>query len=135
MLTETEKNIINNDNPTNQAVSAGTELYDASANGLYVLTCDIAADATGGKAVDIPFACQVLFVIVEARATSGDGTAIVKKGSTAITDAIDMADDKTVTVSGTIDDDESTLAVSDTLTVESNGSDDRGFVSIVVKKV
>jgi len=135
MLTETEKNIINNDNPTNQAVSAGTELYDASANGLYVLPCDIAADASEGKAVDIPFACQVLFVIVEARAANSDGTATVKKGTTAITDAIDMAVDKAVTVSGTIDDDESTLAVSDTVTVESNDSDDRGFVSIVVKKV
>ena len=135
MLTEAEKNILNNDNPTNQAVSAGTELYDASANGLYVLTCDITADATGEKAVTIPFACQVLFVIVEARATSGSGTATLKKGATAITDAIIMAVDKAVTVSGTIDDGQSTLAAGDTVTVDANGANDRGLVSIVVKKV
>lgn len=135
MLSANEKAILNNDNPTNQYTDAGTELFDASNYGLYYLICSITADATGEKAVTVPFACEIVDVIVQARATSGSGTATVKAGSNAVTDAIAMAADTTIARAGTINDAYSTLAAGATLTVDANGANDRGLVIIVVRKV
>ena len=135
MLTSNEANILNNDNPTAQSTEVGTEIYDASASGLYYLECNITADATGEKAVTVPFACEIVDVIVQCRAANVSGAVTVKKGATAVTDAIIMAVDKVITRAGTIDDAQSTLAKGGTLTVDANGANDRGLVIIVVRKV
>jgi len=136
MLTEVQGERLNNDtDPTNQAVSAGTELYHASKYGLYYLFCSVEADATGEKAVNVPFACEIMDVIVQARATSGSGTLTLKAGANAITDAIVCAVDTTITRAGTIDDAYSTLASGATVTVNANGANDRGYMTIVVRKV
>lgn len=108
--------------------------YDKLA-GIYALYCSITADATGEKAVPIPFACEVIDVIVQARATSESGTATLKKGSNAITDAIVMAVDTTITRAGTINDAYSTLAEGDTVTVDAHGANDRGLVTILVRRL
>jgi hypothetical protein len=103
--------------------------------GIYALYCSITADATGEKTVPIPFACEVIDVIVQARATNGGGTATLKKGSNAITDAMVMAVDTTIVRAGTINDSYSTLAEGDTVTVDANGASDRGLVTILVRRI
>jgi len=102
---------------------------------VYSLFVTIDSDTTGEKAVAIPFACEVIDVIVQARATSGSGTATLKKGSNAITDAIAMATDTAIARAGTINDAYSTLAEGDTVTVDANGSGDRGLVTILVRRL
>lgn len=108
--------------------------YDRIAD-VYALYCSITADATGEKAITIPFKCEVIDVIVQARATSGGGTATLKKGSSAITDAIIMATDTAITRAGTIDDAYSSLNEGDTVTVDANGANDRGLITVLVRKV
>jgi len=135
MLSTTQKTKLDNDNPTNQEISAGTELFNASNYALYYLICSVTADATGEKAVTVPFACEIVDVIVQARATSGGGTMTVKAGANAVTDAIRCAVDTTITRAGTINDAYSTLAAGATLTVDANGAADRGLVIIVVRRV
>ena len=135
MLTTTEREILNNGNPTSQQVAMGTELYDASFSGLYYLYASIKGDATGELAVTVPFACEIMDVIVQARATSGSGTLTLKAGANAITDAIVCAVDTTITRAGTINDIYSTLASGATVTVDANGANDRGYMTIVVRKV
>lgn len=135
MITAAKAGKMNVMSPTSQDVQIGTELKYESDYGLYVLICNITADATGEKAVTIPFACEVIDVVVQARATSGSGTATLKKGANAITNAIAMATDTDITRAGTIDDAYSTLAAGDTVTVDANGSTDRGLVSIFVRRV
>ncbi len=103
--------------------------------GIYALYCSIEADATGEKTVPIPFACEVIDVIVQCRANNGGGTATLKKGSTAITDAIAMATDKAIVRAGTIDDAQSTLAEGDAVSVDANGAADRGLVTILVRRL
>ncbi len=104
-------------------------------SGVYALYCSITADATSEKTVPIPFACEVVDVIVQARATSGNGTATLKKGSTAITDAIVMATDKVVVRAGTIDDAQSTLKEGDAVSVDCANAADRGLVTILVRRI
>lgn len=104
-------------------------------SGIYALYCNITADATGEKSVVIPFACEVIDVIVQARATSGGGTATLKKGSNAITDAMVMAVDTTIVRAGTINDAYSTLAEGDAVSVDANGANDRGLVTILVRRL
>lgn len=135
MLTTTEKEILNNAGPTEQQLALGTEIYDASASGFYYLYCNVNVDATGELPVTVPFACEVMDVIVQCRAANAGGTLTLKKGATAITDAIICAVDKVITRVGTIDDAQSTLAAGDTVTVDANGASDRGFMTIVVRKV
>lgn len=91
-----------------------------------------AANSTAVSFV-VPFACEVIDVIVQARAGSGSGTATLRKGTSAISDAIAMSTDKAVARAGSIDDAYSTLAANDTLTVITNGANDRGLVSVIVK--
>jgi len=135
MIDSTEAGILNRTSPDAQKVGLGDEMKYESDYGLYVLTCSITADATGEKAVTIPFACEVVDVVVQARATSGGGTATLKKGATAITNAIAMATDNALARAASIDDAQSTLAAGDTVTVDAAGANDRGLVSIFVKRV
>ena len=102
---------------------------------VYALYVTIDADATGEKAVPIPFKCEVIDVIVQCRAASGGGTATLKKGSTAITDAIIMAVDKVITRAGTIDDAQSSLNEGDAVSVDCANAADRGLVTLLVRRV
>lgn len=102
---------------------------------IYALYCSIEADATGEKAVPIPFACEVIDVIVQCRATNAGGTMTLKKGSTAITDAMICAVDKVIVRAGTIDDAQSTLKEGDSVSVDANGASDRGLVTILVRRL
>ncbi len=104
---------------------------------VYALYCSITSDATGGngQAVSIPFPCEVIDVIVQARATSVGGTATLKKGSNAISDAIVMAVDTTITRAGTINDAYSTLAEGDAVSVDCANNTDRGLVTILVRRI
>lgn len=103
------------------------------------LDFEIVADATGAgidvlggvAANPVPFKLEVLEVIVQARAASASGTVTVRKGTTAITDAIVAAVDKVVSRAGTIDNDESVLDAGDALNVLANGAADRALVTII----
>jgi hypothetical protein len=108
--------------------------YDRLAD-VYALTVDITADATSEKTVPIPFACVVVDAIVECRAANVAGTLTLKKGSTAITDAMICAVDKVIVRAGTIDDAQSTLAEGDAVSVDANGASDRGRMTILVRKL
>jgi hypothetical protein len=87
---------------------------------VYSLVVDVTADATGEKTIPIPFACEVIDAIVMCTASSAGGTLTVKKGSTAITDAMICAVDKVIVRAGTIDDAQSTLAEGDAVSVDAN---------------
>lgn len=116
-----------------QRVGLGTEVKRLGDTGAYqgiTLVCDITADGTGGKAVTIPYAMEVLDVCTQCRAANANGTMTLKKGATAITDAMICAVDKVVTRAGTIDNAQSTLAAGDTVTVAAAQAGDRGLVTI-----
>lgn len=147
LLSQREADKLNNDNPQNQLISLGSKLLevqekvgmDQSVSGispLLLLKYPITADSTGNPIMwTATFACEVLDVIVQARATNGGGTATVGKGASAITDAIVMAVDNTVTRAGTIDRANSTLAIGDTLNVDANGAADRGLITVVLQRL
>ena len=90
----------------------------------------ISADATGEKAVTIPYDMEVIDVIVQCTATNNNGTLTLKNG-TAVTDAIACAVDKVIARAGTIDDAYSTLYTTSTVTVDANGGNDRGIMWII----
>jgi hypothetical protein len=93
---------------------------------------DIEADATGGKSVKMPESGEILDVIVQARATSLNGTVQLKDGSAnPITDAVIMDTDTVITHAGTIDDAYSTLSKGATLSVVTAVATDRGKVTVL----
>lgn len=135
-LSANEAAILDGMNPDAQKVALGSAVRNVEQYGLCILEADIdaAANATA-KSVTVPFACEVVDVIVQARATSGSGTATVRVSTNAISDAIVMAVDTTIVRAGTINDAYSTLAAGDSLNVITNGANDRGLVEIVVKRL
>jgi len=101
----------------------------------YALYCSVIADATGEIAVPIPFACEVIDIIVQCRATNGAGTMTLKKGSSNISNAIVCATDTNITRATTIDDAYSTLKEGDAVSVDANGAADRGLITIIVRRL
>ena len=118
-----------------QACALGTEIKDIQDKATYapiIIKQAITSDChSTGQAVTIPYAFELVDVIVQSRATSASGTVTVKSGANAITDAIVMAVDTTITRAGTINDAYSTIAVTDTITLLTNGANDRGMVMLI----
>jgi hypothetical protein len=136
-ISSTFRDIINLMNPDAQKTGLGTEikrLGDLEASTPVIITKDVTASAVGGLAVTIPCNFEILEVVTQCRAANASGTLLLKKGSTAITDAMICAVDKVVTRAGTIDDAQSTLLTTDTLSVFSNGAADRGIVTIIGRR-
>jgi len=105
--------------------------YITDKNDLVIVTVSIAADATAGLAIVIPCNMEILEVVTQCRAANVSGTATLRKGTTAITDAMIMAVDKVCTRAGTIDDAQSTILTTDNINVICNGVADRGLVTII----
>jgi len=91
----------------------------------------IDADYTGEKAVTIPYDMEVIDIVVQCTAASGGGTLILENGGTAVSDAIICAVDKVITRAGTIDDAQSTLLTTSTVTVDAGQAGDRGIMWII----
>jgi hypothetical protein len=86
----------------------------ASAEVVYVL--NIADAATADYDIIVEDAFEVAEVVCQKRGAAGAGNTVqVKKGATAISDAIACATDTNITRSATIDDAQSSLAAGDTL--------------------
>jgi hypothetical protein len=141
-ITDAQAGILNAATPSSQQVQLGTELKEVQDNlstvetgVIYALYGNITAAANStAKAITVPFACEVIDVIVQCRAANALGTATLRTGTTAITDAIIMAVDKTIVRAGTIDDAASTLAAGDNLNAITNGAADRGLVTVLVRR-
>jgi hypothetical protein len=146
--TESAKAKINNDNPANQLVQLGEKIGEiqnaigavdqetasVSVKPIVTIQYEITADASSGVNIynaSVPFSMTIIDVIAEARATSASGTITVSDGTNDITDAIALATDTNIDKAATIDNDYSTLAIGDTLTVTTNGANDRGLISII----
>lgn len=139
-LTAVQADEIDKARPALQKVGLGTEVRriatDNDSYGVFHLVASITSAAHSTAAsITVPWACEVLDVIVQARATSGSGTATLRVSTNAITNAIAMDTDTNITRAGTIDDARSTLAAGDNLNVITAGSGDRGLVTVVVRKV
>ena len=132
-ISDAQRQALNKDsNPISQKVKLGDAVYLAPV--ILEANIDAAANSTA-KTVTVPFACEIIDVIVQARATSASGTATVRSGTNAISDAIVMAVDTTITRAGTLDDTYTTLSTSTSLNVITNGANDRGLVQIVCKRL
>ena len=95
-----------------------------------VVKVTISADATGEKAVTIPYDMEVIDVIVQCTASNASGTLTLKNG-TAVTNAIACTTDTAIARAATINDAYSTLYTSSTVTVDANGANDRGIMWII----
>jgi len=134
ILSDVFKDVINRMHPDTQKVGLGDEIQLLGVYSPVILTYAVTADATGGLAIPVPFNFEILSVMVQCRATSGSGSMQLKKGSTAITDAIACATDKANVRDGSIDDAQSTITTADTLSVWANGANDRALITIVGKR-
>lgn len=111
---------------------------DAAIDPLLQINYEIVADASSGLDVytaNVPFAMEIIDVIVQCRAASASGTVTVSDGTNDITNAIVCAVDNTSIKASSIVHAYSTLAAGDTLDVTTNGAADRALVTFVVRKV
>lgn len=102
----------------------------ANINNSIELVIDITSDASGGLSYRVPRAGVVTDVEVVCTAANGGGTVTVRKGTDAISDAIACAVLDTVARAATLDQDFTTFAAGDTISVITNGAGDRGKVIV-----
>ena len=106
---------------------------------LIVFTLDITTGSASELIFDaaVPFACEIVDVVIQPRGASTNGTMKITDGTNDITDAMVCAVDKTVARAGTIDNAYSTLAAGDTLEVVCAGdtvADTIGLVTVYAVK-
>ena len=147
-LSEREAAVLNNAMPGNQNVGLGTRLRALEEKAeqppgpaedelaLIHLTYEITSDLTGGlDAIECPCDLEVLDVIVQARATVGEGGVIVRKGTSWISLTIPMIFDRAITRIGRIDDDYSSFAKGEYINLMTETSGDRGLVTVVARRI
>lgn len=117
--------------PDDQAARLGTLIKGSP----IVVKKAITADATGEVSVTIPYDMEVVDIVVQCTAANASGTLTLKRGGTAVSDAIICAVDKVITRAGTIDDSVSTLLTTSTVTIDANGASDRGIMWIIGYRV
>lgn len=99
---------------------------------LIAIKYNLTADATGaGLAITVPYAMEIVDVIVQARATSAVATVKLTTAAGDITDAIACAADTTIARAGTIDDSKSSILTTTALKVVSSAADVKGLITIV----
>jgi len=130
-LSNNQRLKLNSGSPIDQQVQLGDAVYSAPV----LLFASIEADATGGLSITVPFALEVVQVIAQCRTANGSGTATLRNVTTAVTDAIVMAVDKTNIEATTIDDAQSTFAAGGNMNVVTNGAADRGLVTVVCRRL
>jgi hypothetical protein len=98
-LSTTTRDILDKSSlPEFQKAGLGTSLYEAQAGQLYSYSLEKTADfSTASALFTAPFAMQIVDVIVEALATSANGTVKVLKATDEIATAIACAVDGAVT--------------------------------------
>jgi hypothetical protein len=133
-LTSTEADKLNKSDPVRQDTELGTEILNqqtVDSNTPRIVRFAVAADATSGLSITIPYNMIVSDVWVECTTANAGGTLTLRKSTTAVTDAMVCAVDKTVVRAGTIDDAQSTILTTDSINVISNGAADRGIITIL----
>lgn len=142
-LSEQQAFAINNSAPIHQVTKTGEMIKEVQDFGLYQFTMNHATD--GASTYNFvfpdgsntpPFNCEIVDASVQCRKTSGGGTVVVKKDTTAITDAMICAVLKTVVRAGTIDVAQSSLvAGTSAITITTVGATTWGLVTLVVRRI
>lgn len=101
--------------------------------GLMAIDVEISAAANStAKSFTVPFKCVIKHAFARAKATSGSGTATVRRGTTTIAGPITMAADTVPTFTAVLVDAQLACEAGETLNVITNGANDRGVVTLLV---
>lgn len=103
----------------------------AGIQNLIVIAANITGDATGGDDYTLTRPGTVIDAWVVCTAANAQGTILIGKGASAITDAMICAVDKVVVHAGTIDDANALFATGDSLRFTANGAADRGLACVL----
>ena len=144
-LTQAQVNVIQGGDQENQIYQVGQRIKDnedqldtinarvvvEETYGLIAVKLSITADATSGINFTMPtFAFEIMDVVVHATATSGSGTATLRRSTTAMTDAIICAVADAVTRAGSIIQAQKNITSAEVLNIVTNGANDRGEIII-----
>lgn len=88
---------------------------------------DAAANSTA-KTLTWPYDGYLVDVVVQSNAASASGTLTLRKGTTAISDAIACATNHSIARAGTLDDAQVDISAGTDLNLIANGAGDRGTV-------
>lgn len=119
MLSSSNRTRLGKDNPTNQGVNLETALGYVNT----IIRVNVNADAkTAAFEFVIPVAMNIADVVIQAQATKTDGTLTLRRGTTAITDAIACATDHTFDRAATIDNAQAATVAGETLNILAAGT-------------
>lgn len=137
-LTQEQVNAIQGGDQENQIYQIGQRIKDnedqldtEETYGLISVILPVVADASGAINFTMPsFDFEIMDVVVHATATSGSGTATLRRSTTAMTDAIICATADAVTRAGSIIQAQKNITSAEVLNIITNGANDRGEIII-----
>jgi len=138
---------MNNDNDLNKEFSIGSKLREiqmkagmndagSAISPLLIFTHEVTADSTANPAIlTLPFAVEVVDVIVHCTTSNASGSLTLGKGATAITGALACVTAGALARATTLAVAAYQLVAGDTLNVDANGASDRGKITVFMRKV
>ncbi len=132
LLSQGEANKLDNDTPNNQLAQVGERIKELQDYGLIAQRVNIVADATGGFDFIVNFSGILVDIIVRCTVANASGDAQLRRVTTAISDAITMAVDDTISRAATLTDAGVVVVAGETLNILCNGAADRGEVTLVM---
>jgi len=136
-LTVAEAVKLDQSSPENQVAQPGTriktvedavDVLEAGSGDLVIQKVSVIADATAGFAFAAKYAMELIDVKIVSTATSGSGTATVRRVTTAMTNGIIMAAADVITRATSIIQAAKAITLGEALNVITNGANDRGIV-------
>jgi hypothetical protein len=137
----------NDNDPGTQNAQIGSKILEIQQNigmneaavsisPLVAVEYTVAADATGGLAIcTMPYAAEVVDVIVFCTTSNTSGTLTLKKATNSISDAIACVTAGAIGRAATLATAYYILASGDILNVVANGAADRGKIIVILRKV
>ena len=119
MLSSANRKKIGNDNPTNQGIGLETAL--SYQNTIVRINVDEDAKTSAFEFI-MPVSMNIADVVIQAQSTKTDGTLTLRRGTTAITDAIACETDHTFDRAATIDNAQATTTAGETLNLLAAGT-------------
>jgi hypothetical protein len=90
-----------------------------------------AAHGTNGLAFTLDNSMRLIHMFVRCTAASSDGTLQLRVGTTAISNAVVCAVDKTITAASTLDPAQTTLTAGTSYNIKANATGDAGVVTLI----
>jgi hypothetical protein len=134
VLRDGEAEALSNSSPAAQNAELGHRLQELQDSSPYVQKVAVAADATGGQAVQAEVSGEVIDVWAVCTVANASGTLTLRRSTDAISSAITCAVQDVLSRSTSLVQGQKAVTRGEALNVKANGAADRGILYFAIRR-